>query len=72
MICAQCKIEDKKSRVYDNGMTSTAMYIISYYDENGVYHHHDLNTHTASFTCSNGHSWSESRKSKCHCGWIQP
>lgn len=69
MICPECQKENNKSFVYPKGRVSTAMYCQPYYDENGVYHFHDLNRHTFQYSCSNGHLWAKVSKNKCHCGW---
>jgi len=36
-----------------------------YYDEDGVYHHHDTNITTSSYSCSNGHEWTTKSRGKC-------
>jgi len=69
MICQQCKDEDKKSNVYEGYGTVTAMYCPPYYDEEGKKHHHDLNTWTINYSCSNGHDWSVKSSGQCWCGW---
>lgn len=69
MICPFCKEEGVKSRVYDHGGSVTLMACTPYYDEDGKHHHHDSNTRTHSFTCSNNHGWSEKSQGSCWCGW---
>lgn len=70
MKCSECVKENKKSCVYVGVGSVTAMYFAPYYDEKGEFHHHDGNTHSTSYSCSNGHHWTESRRgSPCHCGW---
>ena len=68
MICPECKEQGLKSKVFYNGGTVTLMYFQPWYDEDGVYHHHDGNTHTNSYNCSNRHSWTTKTKSKCPAG----
>jgi hypothetical protein len=70
MFCPQCQEEGKKSRVLP-GPTSvrTLLYSQPYYDEDGKYHDHDRNTTTRGYSCSNGHSWSETKTGSCWCGW---
>lgn len=65
MKCPICQEKGLKSQVYPNGGTSTALFCQPYYDEDGKYHHHDMNTYTEGFSCSLGHKWSESSKGKC-------
>lgn len=71
MICQTCKAEGQKSIVTPSHGGTTAMYCQPFYDENGVYHHHDSNTTTTGYTCSRGHRWSEvAPKPKCPgCSW---
>ena len=69
MICQECKAAGQTSRVSVGGGCTTAMYCPPFYDEEGKYHSHDLNTVTTSYSCSNGHRWSESGLTPCWCGW---
>lgn len=69
MKCPECAKEDKKSKVFEGYTTSTDMYSSPYYDEEGNYHHHDLNRVNTNYSCSNGHFFSVNRPNKCHCGW---
>lgn len=69
MICPECKAENKKSRVYAGPSSSTCMHCAPYYDEDGKHHYHDINTSSTSYSCSNGHEWSESSQGSCWCGW---
>ena len=69
MICKQCQSQGLKSRVYPGPGMSTAMYCPAFYDEDGRYHNHDLNTHSTHFKCSNGHEWNENSVNTCWCGW---
>jgi len=70
VICPTCREEGKKSYVYSVGATTTLMYCQPYYDEDGQYHHHDSNTTTYSYRCSNGHEWREKTSGSCWCGWM--
>jgi RNA polymerase subunit RPABC4/transcription elongation factor Spt4 len=65
MKCPVCVEKNLKSNVYVGMSTSTAMYCAPYYDEDGKYHSHDGNTHTTSYSCSNGHTWAESNTGTC-------
>ncbi len=69
MICPECKKQNLKSIVYPGYSTTTLMYSQPFYDENGKYHHHDLNKSTTSYSCSYGHKWAETSKPSCWCGW---
>jgi len=62
MICPVCKENNEKSTVRDYGGTSTLMGNPSYYDEDGVYHHHDTNNRRHNFECSNEHKFMTIRK----------
>lgn len=65
MICEQCKKEGKTSTVHLQSSSSTLLAFTPYYDEKGVYHSHDPNTHTMQYQCSNGHFFTEESKAKC-------
>lgn len=41
-------------------------------DKDGKTHHHDPNTHTSRYKCSNGHEWSVASSRSCWCGWGKP
>lgn len=70
MICKQCKEEGKQSIVYPGMSTQTCMSYYPFYDENGVYHHHDGNTIFYDYKCSNGHEFTETSKIRCpSCDW---
>lgn len=69
MICKSCKKEGKTSRVFPDGCSKTLMGWSMYYDEKGLAHHHDPNTITEGFRCSNGHMWGRKRHGGCWCGW---
>lgn len=69
MKCPQCIQENKTSTVAIWGSMTTAMYYTPYYDKDGKYHHHDGNTITTDYRCSNGHKWMENSKRECPtCG----
>lgn len=55
--CPLCLKAGGESRVYAGASTSTLMYSPPYYDEKGVFHQNDPNTHTTEYTCSKGHSF---------------
>lgn len=59
MFCKQCQKEGKTSRVFMSAGCITAMYCAPFFDEQGKYHHHDSNTSTQEYTCSNGHKWTD-------------
>jgi len=68
-ICPFCIQEGQTSRLYEGGCSSTMMYCKPFYDEQGVRHHHDSNTKSYGFNCSNGHRFGLDRKGSCQCGW---
>lgn len=55
MICKNCEENNQKSIIHILYTSVTTMNVISYYDENGKYHHNDPNITTTYFRCSNGH-----------------
>ena len=65
MICPECQAQGKKSCVFIGTATITMVSHQPFYDEAGEFHNHDPNLHRTSYSCSNGHSWVESRQSKC-------
>lgn len=66
--CKDCEREGKSQpRIYDQGGISTCMFVDSYW-ENGIYHSHDPNKHTARFSCNNGHSWVDWYYARCPAG----
>ncbi len=65
MKCATCVATDRRSTVTSSGGFTTLMGWSPYYDEDGQYHSHDPNTHSASFHCSNGHDWQTSARPEC-------
>ena len=69
VICPKCKEDGLKSKSYDRGQFKTLMGVTPFYDEEGIFHLHDDNEITQGFKCSNGHSWSETYKANCWCGW---
>ncbi|GAH86400.1 unnamed protein product [marine sediment metagenome] len=60
MRCPECEKNGLKSKVYVGTSSTTLLASYPYYDEEGNYHCDDPNTITTSYSCSNGHSWSES------------
>lgn len=69
MKCLECIRLGKKSTVTPHECSVTLAYYTPYYDEEGIYHHHDKNTHTQQFTCSNNHRWETKSHGICSCGW---
>ena len=69
MICPECQKLGLKSKAYPGWTTCTAMYCQPFYDEEGELHHHDMNTTSTQYSCSNGHNWAENIKGTCWCGW---
>lgn len=69
MKCPVCIQQNTKSRINNMGIVKTLMSCSPFYDEDGRYHHHDGNTITSGFHCTNGHSFSVARQGSCPCGW---
>lgn len=67
--CPECVAAGEKSIVYASPGWTTLMYFQPFYDEEGVFHHHDGNTTTTNYSCSKGHAWTEKSTGSCHCGW---
>lgn len=62
MKCPECEKEGKLSKVWVGPESTTLLQVKEFFDENGVYHYHDLNVTTRNFTCSNQHSFIVSGK----------
>lgn len=75
VVCERCQKEGKTSRVYHRGGETTLVAFIPYYDEQGKYHHHDSNSVTSEYSCSNGHCWTEERRGSpcptCGTEWMK-
>lgn len=69
MICPVCADKVIKSRVFPGYATTTCIASQSFYDEEGHYHSHDINSTSQVFNCSQGHSWVSSTGNRCWCGW---
>ncbi len=70
MKCRECTKEDHQSRVIVGPTYTQLMAIQEHYDEDGVYHIHDLNERTTEYRCSRGHVWSEKSTHQCpNCDW---
>jgi hypothetical protein len=70
VICKECKAAGKRSKVFEEGCTTTLVHCPPFYDEEGKRHVHDVNTSTVGYQCSNGHHWSGNvPKVPCWCGW---
>lgn len=70
--CHECVESGQKSEVYPGSGSVTCLGWQPYYDKDGVYHSHDPNWHSIRYTCSQGHSWGESRRNPCpseDCDW---
>jgi hypothetical protein len=68
--CPVCAESGMRSRVFvPGGSVVTLMATQDYYDEDGRFHHHDPNSRTRQFTCSEGHAWVEVSTIGCEpCG----
>lgn len=70
MKCPECVKEGNKSCVTVGVCSETLLACLPFYDEEGVYHHHDANTKTQYYQCSRGHSWFENVPNTCpNCEW---
>lgn len=71
-ICPFCAREDRKSRLFPNGGSSTLMSFQPYYDEYGKRHYHDANSTDYDYSCSNGHRfYHHSSPGRCSsCEWV--
>lgn len=69
MICNNCAEEGETSRLFIGAGTVTVAYSAPFYDENGIYHHHDPNWTTTTCNCSRGHKFTVRTKQGClPCG----
>ena len=57
MICPQCEAASEVSRVFPGENSVTLLAVAQYWDEAGNFVEDDPNTHTKTFSCSNGHNW---------------
>lgn len=70
MKCPKCEQAGEKSTVFVGGGYTTLMYCAPFYDESGIYHDHDSNITTHSFSCSRGHQWITHSTPRCpSCDW---
>jgi hypothetical protein len=69
VICPECSRKGLRSVVTIGELSITLMAVHDFYDEDGKRHHHDMNTRTTRYSCSNGHHWTEQRRTPCWCGW---
>lgn len=72
VFCPECQEAGDRSKVIHHGGTSTLMGWQPYYDEDGYYHSHDPNRTKWSYSCTNGHKWSEKGEQSCpnhRCSW---
>lgn len=65
MKCPFCEEEGKKSRLTIGMGGSTLLGFSNHYDEDGLWHNHDPNTHSTNFACSNGHRFVKMEKRRC-------
>lgn len=56
IICPVCARENQQSRVFSQGTQTTLMGFSPFWNEAGIFHSHDPNTHTTGMRCSRGHS----------------
>jgi len=69
MKCEKCVSEGEQSSIQaPAGGVSTAIASAPYYDNEGIYHHHDPNSFTSAYSCSRGHRWVRSTRSGCPAG----
>lgn len=57
--CPSCVSEGRRSKVFVGMQTRTLMAVHTYYDEDGRLCVDDPNKTTSSYSCSNGHRWTE-------------
>lgn len=66
MKCLQCDKENKTSILTDLGYSMTLLGgYNTFYDENGIKHHHNPNTKETTYRCSNGHIFNKKSKIEC-------
>jgi hypothetical protein len=69
--CPECVKEGERSRVSDDGCSSTLLGGGGpFWDEDGNKHIHDPNRITQHYHCSRGHHWAERGRAPCpSCDW---
>lgn len=70
--CGQCVSEGRASTVSAPTFgQATQIPWAPFYDKDDreKFHDHDPNRHTLTYTCSNGHQWTEDWYRECRCGW---
>lgn len=64
--CEKCLDEGERSTVnVPQSSITTLMPVHNFYDEDGIYHSHDRNTHGSEWSCSRGHRWAVIKKFGC-------
>ena len=74
VICEECKMAEKTSRVEDLRTSFTSSRSEAFYDETGVRHEHVGLFYQQELFCSNGHRWVRAWYPTCKtwgCGWTQ-
>lgn len=72
MKCPKCEAEGEKSKLFVGAGYTTLAAVQTFYDEDGTYHSHDLNTCRTAYECSRGHSFTLSEVKSCPqegCEW---
>lgn len=69
MICKTCHEGGKKNIIFEEGSQITLIGIKHFHDNIGRRHFHGLNKTTTRYRCSEGHSWLNTYKKSCWCGW---
>ena len=70
MLCPGCRSEGQVSNLFVGSVSTTDMYYLSFYDEQGNKHTHDNNTRSFSWHCSKGHGGFGEDTNDCWCGWV--
>lgn len=65
MICRICRSEGRKSSIRFTTEIITSEFTDNFYDEDGNLHIHDPNITETTYTCSNGHVWTEREVDDC-------
>lgn len=68
MKCPTCVAQGERSFVYPGSTSTTALGFQQFYDEEGVWHVHDPNRSTTSYSCSRSHTWDQVSGYPCPAG----
>ncbi len=69
MLCPHCQAAGQRSVVDIVRCTQGKDPKRTFWDEDGVEHHHNPNVSVTEYRCSNGHTFAERSSWECQCGY---